>query len=523
MNPSLPNILIVDDLPANLSVMKKILAKVAANMFEAMSGADSLALCAEHDFALLLLDVNMPQMSGFQVAEILHGVQRTRALPIIFVTAAEGDAYQTLKGYQVGAVDFIHKPVDPQILLFKVNVFLELYNQKKQLQEKNSELERLQNILLLMMDALFMVSPEGIIQSVNQPTLFGYSSDELVGQALGSLFVGEAAPFRGTPLKALLDVGSIGHTEVTLLAKSGDRIPVLISGSAVHDAAGQVTSLVLVVKEITDYKKAQQELREKEAQLVHTGRLTAMGEMATGIAHELNQPLTVIRIWAQSLGQDVARKAVADERVRHASREITQQIDRAVAIISHMGIFARVDTQAHPEPMDPAVPASDALMFFREQFRIHEINLDVQLETNLPRIRMHANRFEQIVVNLLSNARYAVDKKGENSPTFQKMITLRLFTGSRDGAAVLEVEDNGIGMSPKEQARCLEPFFTTKEVGRGTGLGLHIVQGIVNEADGAIQVEGRPGQGALLRVTFPDTEILANRADACVEQEPTKE
>ncbi|MBF0195302.1 MAG: EAL domain-containing protein [Magnetococcales bacterium] len=148
MNSVLPKILIVDDLPANLSAMRKILSKVEAQMFEAESGEDALALCAEHDFALALLDVNMPIMNGFQLAEILYGVKRTKGLPIIFVTATETDSYQILQGYEVGAVDFVRKPIDNRILLSKVSVFLDLNNKRRAieksallLQEKNQQLE----------------------------------------------------------------------------------------------------------------------------------------------------------------------------------------------------------------------------------------------------------------------------------------------------------------------------------------------------------------------------------------------
>jgi diguanylate cyclase (GGDEF)-like protein len=148
MNTALPKILVVDDLPANLSAMQKILSKVDADILDASSGEDALALCAEHDFAVALLDVNMPRMNGFQLAEILYGVKRTKGLPIIFVTAAETDAYQILQGYKVGAVDFVRKPIDDRILLSKVAVFLDLNNKRRTieesallLQEKNQQLE----------------------------------------------------------------------------------------------------------------------------------------------------------------------------------------------------------------------------------------------------------------------------------------------------------------------------------------------------------------------------------------------
>ncbi|MBF0383261.1 MAG: response regulator [Magnetococcales bacterium] len=133
---TLPKILVVDDLPANLRAMQIILSEVQAELFEANSGEEALTLCAEHDFALVLLDVNMPNMSGFEVAQFLRGVEKTSDLPIIFVTAAVADAYNTIKGFEVGAVDFIQKPIDERILIYKVNVFVELSNQRMELEKR---------------------------------------------------------------------------------------------------------------------------------------------------------------------------------------------------------------------------------------------------------------------------------------------------------------------------------------------------------------------------------------------------
>lgn len=148
MISELPKILIVDDIHANIVAMQKILSKVVAKLYSAISGDEALALCVEHDFAIALVDVNMPRISGFQLAEMLHSVQHTKSLPIIFVTAAEMDDYQSIKGYLVGAVDFVRKPIDDRILLSKVEVFLELFNKRRDielsaslLQEKNIQLE----------------------------------------------------------------------------------------------------------------------------------------------------------------------------------------------------------------------------------------------------------------------------------------------------------------------------------------------------------------------------------------------
>ncbi len=136
------NILVVDDKPANLLALRKILAKPGLNIIEATSGNDALALLLEHDFALILLDVQMPDMDGFETAEIIRGNEETKNIPIIFVTAINKEQKYVFEGYSKGAVDYLFKPLDPDILQNKVNIFLELYMQKESLKKANTELKQ---------------------------------------------------------------------------------------------------------------------------------------------------------------------------------------------------------------------------------------------------------------------------------------------------------------------------------------------------------------------------------------------
>ncbi|MCC2657365.1 MAG: diguanylate cyclase protein [Panacagrimonas sp.] len=145
----LPKILVVDDTPANLVAMRRLLRNSGARVIEAASGNEALAACLDHEFALILLDVQMPDIDGFEVAALLSEETRTRDTPIIFVTAAYGDDLNRLKGYKHGAVDYIAKPVNDVVLLSKVRVFLELYNGKRMMRDlldvlgqRNAELER---------------------------------------------------------------------------------------------------------------------------------------------------------------------------------------------------------------------------------------------------------------------------------------------------------------------------------------------------------------------------------------------
>ena len=135
-------ILIVDDVPQNLVAMEALLQREGIQVLCAASGAQALELLLEHDVALALLDVHMPEMDGFSLAELMRGSQRSRHVPIIFLTASPNDPMRAFQGYETGAVDFLHKPIEPHVILSKVNVFIELYQQRRLLKARNASLER---------------------------------------------------------------------------------------------------------------------------------------------------------------------------------------------------------------------------------------------------------------------------------------------------------------------------------------------------------------------------------------------
>jgi len=253
-------------------------------------------------------------------------------------------------------------------------------------------------------------------------------------------------------------------------------------------------------EELRERKKAQQALLN-HAQLTHTGRLTALGEMASGMAHEINQPLTIIRLISDSLKTYFLQQSPGSGEAQAVDRVI-EQVKRAAKIIKNMRTFARAGT-SHVIPIDLRPPVQVALSFFREQFRISHIDFDVQLEERLPLVMIDPQKFEQIIVNLLSNARYAVEKKSGYQSGFQKRISIHLYAKMEAKQIILTVSDNGIGMSETTRERCMEPFFTTKDVGEGTGLGLSIVHGIINEFNMKLELETEEGEATSFRVLIP--------------------
>ncbi len=244
------------------------------------------------------------------------------------------------------------------------------------------------------------------------------------------------------------------------------------------------------------------ELKDKQMQLAHAGRLAALGELAAGVAHELGQPLQIIKSAALIISEELEAGTFEPEEMAPIAAKITHQVDRAFSIISSMRKFVRQNGPRHAACASNLSEAlEDALSFFRAQFSQHGITLDVQVEENLPRAAIDSQKFQQIVVNLLSNARFAVDKKaGVKSDSadkkFEKTISVKLERyNHQKESIVLKVTDNGIGMNALEQERCLEPFFTTKEPDEGTGLGLSIAYSIAREYGATLEFETEKGRG----------------------------
>jgi histidine kinase len=231
--------------------------------------------------------------------------------------------------------------------------------------------------------------------------------------------------------------------------------------------------------------------------------MATLGEMATGVAHELNQPLAVIKTASSFFMKKVnKREKIDDEILFTMSDEIDSHVDRATRIINHMRQFGRKS-----DPKLNEIQINDVLEksfeIFSQQLVVRGIEVDWQIEEKLPLIMADAGRLEQVFINLLINARDAIEEKWElKSPQKgDKKITLK--SRSEGGLVIIEVQDTGGGVAGSIVDKVFEPFFTTKDAGKGTGLGLSISYRIVHDLGGRIKVVSREGEGAHFIITFP--------------------
>ncbi len=243
-----------------------------------------------------------------------------------------------------------------------------------------------------------------------------------------------------------------------------------------------------------EMQRRERELRDKQEQLVQAGKLATLGELTTGVAHELNNPLNNIGLFVGN-AVDLIELAVTEKgQIVGELRHAMQQVSKATEIISHLRTFGRAAPVSR-EPISLRQVIERALSLMREQLRLRDIDVAVDLGPEEPVVLGNAIQLEQVFINLLTNARDAVAE----AP--RKAIRISGSTGS--GAAEVALTDTGHGIPPGLEQRIFDPFFTTKEVGKGTGLGLSITYGIIKEHGGTISVVSPPGEGATFLVSLP--------------------
>jgi len=346
-----------------------------------------------------------------------------------------------------------------------------------------------------MPDPMFVLEAESLRildcnQSVKQ--VYGFEQPELLGKSFLDLFREEDRETYRREL-ARQDL----HNRVVHVAKDGRRLFVAVRVSA-SELSGQKVLLVTT----SDMTRR----LENERQLIQTAKMATLGEMATGMAHELSQPLSVIKTAASFVRGKVERgEELAKDSLGALVVEIDAHVDRATRIINHLREFGR-----KPEMRFEPVHAGDILLraldIFGQQLQQRGIEVVQDMEAGLPPVMADAGRLEQVFVNMLVNARDAIEEKWGAEQAGQKPGGVKRISLSarRQGLFVeVEIADTGGGIPPGLRERIFEPFFTTKEVGKGTGLGLSISYGIIKDCGGDIQVESRPGEGARFRITLP--------------------
>ncbi len=249
----------------------------------------------------------------------------------------------------------------------------------------------------------------------------------------------------------------------------------------------------------------------KETQLIQAGKMSTLGEMATGVAHELNQPLSAIQIGTDFFRNMIREgKTIPDSDLALVSEQIADQVARAVGIINHMREFGR-KSDLDGQPIDINEPIEGVFTLLSRQLEVRGIDIVLELEEGLPRVFADSNRLEQVFIDLVINARDAMESKKTNAFGAPSKNVLTVKSQSKDNQVVVTINDTGNGIPHDIRDKIFEPFFTTKEVGGGTGLGLSISYGIVKDYNGTIEVDSEEAKGSTFTVSFPACDDIEER------------
>jgi signal transduction histidine kinase len=507
------NILLVDDLPEKMLALEAILTSPSFNLVKASSGRDALRHLLHDDFAVILLDVNMPGMDGFETATLIRKRKKSEHVPIIFVTAYGADDDRLTRGYSIGAVDYIYAPVVPEVLKAKVNVFAELFriNRKvrqqawalqsytvslelanRELAQRTLELqssrESFRNIVEKNAEGIAVLDSEGIIRFSNPAfgAMLGVPKRNVPGMAF---------PFPIMP-------GSIVETEFPV--PEGESIPIEITMTETQWEGKK--AYLANLRNVAERKRFDEALRQSEEKLRQAQKLESIGRLAGGVAHDFNNLLTAINGYS-----DLALSTLEDNHpVRSNLEEIRRSGERAAVLTHQLLAYSRKQVLM-PKPLNVNNVVEGMANMLRRLIG-ENIELSTALAVDLGMVMVDTGQLEQAVMNLVVNARDAMPDGGKivlgtcveelsGSEISQSQDPELVFAPGR--YAVVSVSDTGTGMDDATKARIFEPFFTTKEVGRGTGLGLSMVYGFVKQSGGNIAVTSEQGKGSVFRLYLP--------------------
>ena len=276
----------------------------------------------------------------------------------------------------------------------------------------------------------------------------------------------------------------------------------LMTISKMTNPADADSRFIILIKNIQALRSAQAELKH-QTELAHLSRLRTLGEMASGIAHEVKQPLAVIRLGAESL-KGLHQQAWSDDSRQFAQeldQTIIEQVDRADRIVRNIRSFARLE-QAPAQWIKVPEVIESALGFVKQAYHLDKIRLIENIDYNLPSLFMEYHKLEQVIVNLVANAKDAIEEKYAHNHPNADQAWIRLNLYQQSNYVILEVIDNGCGMTPEQQQQCLTPFYTTKDAEKGVGIGLAIVKNIADFYDAELTITSNVGEGSCFTLKF---------------------
>jgi len=545
-------VLIADDIKENLLLLRKIIESMDYNVQEAANGKEGLEIARLQKPDLIISDILMPVMDGFQFCREVKEDDELKNIPFIFYTATYTDKKDKEFALKLGADKFIIKPTESDEFIkiiqgvtkdvekgkikpkkpslneekeiFKLyserlinklekkmlDLEKEITERKQVEKELKSSEERLKTIYEFAPDAFYMNDLKGKFIDGNKAAekITGYKRKELIGASFLKLKL--LSPMQIPKAAALLARNALGKStgpdEFILNRKDGTQVPVEIMTHPVK-IKGQ-TIVLSIARDITEPKQAEEERQKLQMRLQQAQKMEAIGTLAGGIAHDFNNILSAIIGYTELALDDIEEETLLHNNLQ----EVFKAGKRARILVKQILTFSRQREQ-ESQPVQVKLIVKEALKLLRASMPTTiEIHQDIQSDSV---VLADSTQIHQVLMNLCANASYAMREKGGVLAVKLEDVELDTYFASKHPDVKpglymkLTVGDTGHGMSPEILERAFDPFFTAKRKGEGTGIGLSVVHGIVKEHRGIILAYSEQGKGSTFNVFLPVTEAEA--------------
>lgn len=529
------NLLLVDDREENLLALEAVLSNKNYTLIKAYSGEEALKYILKHEFALIIMDVQMPGMNGFETAKMIRQRKKTKDVPIIFITALSQTVDHILQGYSIGAIDYIIKPFDALILTYKVESLVSMYLNKKKIEEQAKTIAQYTNELAEAYRALqineekleaqikertneLMIANQKLLQEIKEKETAMRKLEEseekyrqlteespvailvkkensetysFINKTGVQLFKAKSKEeVLSQPIKKLIHPGDYERIEnlkkerekgqftleCRLVCMNGDvidaevkSIPLIYQGEP---------ALHLMIRDITEIKRSREFMQQTE-------KLTVVGELAAGIAHEIRNPLTSLKGFTQLLGDKMG--------ANHEYMDIMiTEIDRINTIVSELLLLAK-PSKLEFKPIQLKDILDNIITLMSAQANLYGVK--IRLVSNEPLNDLYIfgieDKMKQVFINLLKNAIESMEDGGE----------VVIHVEEQKGQIEIKFIDAGCGIPRELLPKLGQPFFTTKD--RGTGLGLMVCYSIIESHHGTMLIDSASGEGTTVSVTLP--------------------
>jgi PAS domain S-box-containing protein len=528
-------ILIIDDIQENIFALTTVLEKNPTFNIKGISSAlEALSYVDQQSVDLILCDVQMPNMDGFEFASMIRLRKKTANIPVIFVSAHHKDQAFIQRSKDLGAIDYLVKPIDEEELVHRLNTY---YTFAMREHEKIKELEVL-NIELVIANEqaqlidganapIFGIDVQGKINEWNLKAakITGFKKKEVLGRDLVSEFIADDYKVSvGDALAKALKGEETVNIEFSLISKPGTRVDVLTNSTTRRDAAGKVIGVVGVGQDITELKETNAKLVDTYAQLLQSEKMAAIGVLSAGVAHEINNPvgfvssnIDTLTCWSteliqliESIDHEVKQdasliKAITAYKKQYdfdyvkkeipcLLKETKEGLYRVSTIVADLKGFAHIGESVW-EKVDLRQIIHSTLNIVNNELK-YKAKIELDLE-DIPLVECLPSQISQVLMNIVINAGQSIENEG--------VITI---TTRHVGAMVcIKISDTGGGIPKENLRRMFDPFFTTKPVGQGTGLGLSVSFGIIESHHGRIEVDSQEKKGSNFYIWLPEKRI----------------